>query len=160
MNLFNWITSIFKSKPKKISKTSIPAIPAPEIYGKIENAELRKILKITCPYGSIYLSDLKYDLTSKDEIERFLWGDKTNEYTYKKEFMDCDDFSYRLMGNLSIPGWSSLAFGIAWSGKHAFNIFLDHKERLWIVEPQNDSVISSKQAEKLDMYKGIKLVIM
>ena len=58
----------------------------------------------------------------------------------------CDDFSYRLMGQFSIPGWSDLAFGIVWTSKpyaHALNCMIDEEERFWFVEPQTDELIET-----------------
>lgn len=69
----------------------------------------------------------------------------------------CDDFSFRLMGAFHVKPWSSLAFGIAWSHTHAFNIFYDGK-KFWLIEPQNDSIIDAEKAGR--EYKPLEIVMM
>jgi len=63
--------------------------------------------------------------------------DLTNKFTYAEDEYDCDDFAYRLMGQLSVPGWADIAFGVAWSPTHAFNVYCDGKV-LYYIEPQTD----------------------
>lgn len=121
-------------------------IQPPKIKNDLDHSEALTILKSELGTKcKIYLSDMLYKTTSKEEIERFLAEDDTNYYKYVSEFFDCDDFSYRLHGQLSVPGWSDLAFGIFWTGLpngggHALNIFIDNEDKVWIVEPQNDKV--------------------
>jgi len=93
----------------------------------------------------IYLSDVDYKTTTKEEIQRFLANDDTNLYNYIGEYYDCDDFSFRLHGKLSVPGWGDLTFGIFWvgmpgGGGHAVNIFIDSDSKVWCVEPQTDDI--------------------
>jgi len=103
--------------------------------------KLRSELGTDC---KIYLSDHNYQTTNLSELTRFLTYDNTDKYVYKSEYLDCDDFSYRLHGQLSIPGWSGLVFGILWiytgTGGHAVNIFMDTETTIWIVEPQSDKI--------------------
>jgi len=151
--MFNWLISLFRPKRPE----------HPKFYGEIKNTELKEILRTTCNTNLIFLSDMDYKLTSKEEIERFLFSDRTDGYVYRKEYYNCDDFSFRLMGNLSIPGWAELAFGIAWSFKHAFNIFLDKDKKVWIIEPQNDRISpieSVKRSDTSGMYYPVRMVIM
>lgn len=119
-------------------------IPIPKISGEISHKELHKLLKKKLPHSFlkdvvIYLVDKKYQLTTREEIERFLAFDKTDLVKYFPEYHDCDDFSFRLMGQISIPEWSGLAFGICFSGIHAYNIFCDGKN-IFCIEPQSDKV--------------------
>ena len=88
------------------------------------------------PATHIYISDMKYWLCSKTDIETFLKLDDTNRQKYVSEEHDCDDFSYRLMGQLSIPKWSGIAFGIMWTDKHAMNCLIDSDSKFWFIEPQ------------------------
>jgi len=117
--------------------------PSPLI--NIDNTEVMSILRAEMGTECvIYLSDADYQVTSKAEIVRFLSLDDSDKEKYVSEYYDCDDFSYRLHGQFSIPGWSSLAFGILWSGTpnggHAINCFIDEDREVWVVEPQNDSI--------------------
>jgi len=93
---------------------------------------------------TIYLVDRDYHLIDEEEMERFLIEDKTNLAKYVAEYHDCDDFSFRLMGQVSIPGWSDIAFGIIFAqtpqGGHAVNCFVSNEEEVLLIEPQNDKI--------------------
>ena len=119
----------------------LPPRPLIDISHTEVLTKLRSELGQDC---KIYLSDHNYQTTILSELTRFLAYDNTDKYTYKNEYLDCDDFSYRLHGQLSIPGWSSLVFGILWAltetGGHAVNIFMDTDTTIWIVEPQSDKI--------------------
>jgi hypothetical protein len=113
--------------------------------------------KFPSPSTHIYLSDKKYYLCSEDDIKRFLAQDQTNKLAYQAEIFDCDDFSYRLMGQLSYPKWSGIAFGILWTNLHALNCLIDENGKFWFVEPQED-----KLQENLETWQGneVLLVVM
>ena len=93
---------------------------------------------------NLFLSDAKYKSIPKEVLEEILAYDTTDLYRYISEYFDCDDFSYRLMGQLSTPDYGALTFGIAWvstgRGGHALNVFIDDEENVWMVEPQNDKI--------------------
>lgn len=114
----------------------------------IKSDELEKILRDA--FGkdaSIYLVDYDYYLVDKAEMEKFLAEDKTNMDEYIPEYHDCDDFSFRLMGQVSVPGWSGLAFGIVFAlipgGGHAINCFVSEDKKVYIVEPQSDKIFET-----------------
>lgn len=92
----------------------------------------------------IYLVDWDYHLIDKEEMERFLIEDKTNLAKFFDEYHNCDDFAFRLMGQVSIPGYSDIAFGIIFaqtpSGGHAINCFVSNKGEVLLIEPQNDKI--------------------
>jgi hypothetical protein len=120
-------------------------IEPPKIKDDVTHSELLTIIK--AEFGEkcgIYLSDMNYKTCDIKEIERFIKSDDTNRYKYIHEYYDCDDYSFRLLGNLSIPGWSDLTFGIFWCGTpqggHALNCFVDVERTVWIIEPQNNTV--------------------
>ena len=70
------------------------------------------------------------------------------------EDRDCDDFSYRLMGQFSIRGWSQLCLGIVWTHTHALNCFVDENKKLWFIEPQTDKI-----QEGLEEWQGSQIRI-
>jgi hypothetical protein len=120
-------------------------IDPPEEKEDIGNSEVYTILQ--AEFGKeckLYLSDREYKTTTVDELKRFLSNDIVDSYKYISEYYDCDDFSFALMGNMSVPEWSDLTFGILWSGTpnggHAINCFIDIDREVWIIEPQNDNV--------------------
>lgn len=90
-----------------------------------------------------FLVDQKYKVPTLENVKKFLVEDKTDEYRYVPEWLDCDDFSFRLMGQFSYPGWSDIAFGIAVSQVHAYNCVIaerDGKMEVYLIEPQTDEV--------------------
>ena len=98
------------------------------------------LMKVVPQSAHVYISDNVYMLCSKADIDRFLAFDSTNKEVYVSESHDCDDFSYRLMGQLSDSVWSGIAFGIIWTDAHAFNIMVDDQMQVWYIEPQSDAV--------------------
>ena len=113
---------------------------------KINMEEIYSILDAQFPKAETWVSDNEYQTTTFSEYERFLHWNQVDKRLYIKEYYDCDDFSFQLMGDSQIPGWSSLAFGILWTstpnGGHAVNFFIDNNYDIWIVEPQNDHIFS------------------
>ena len=72
---------------------------------------------------------------------------------YVTEERDCDDFSYRLMGQLSVPDWSGIAFGIVWTNLHALNCMIDENGKFWFIEPQTGRLQS-----KLEAWQGTEIL--
>ena len=110
--------------------------------------------KFPSPTTHIYLSDNKYYLCSFGDIEKFLAQDNTNKLTYAAEVFDCDDFSYRLMGQLSYPNWSGIAFGIVWSDTHALNCLISEDGEFFFIEPQTD-----KLQKELEPWQGTEVLL-
>jgi len=119
-------------------------ISKPESLQPIEYGILYSIINAACPNAWIKLSDKNYNVTSYGEYMRFIEWDDTDMLVYKANDLDCDDFAIRLHGNISIPFWSSLAFGHMHtetpSGNHAVNWFVDDENNFYVVEPQNDNI--------------------
>jgi len=159
-NEFNRLRELYSKTKSELAECEkkLSPIPAPKILGEIDWNELRSILREKFPDAKIYLSDGNYKLTSVSEIKRFLERDDTDKYKYQATYFDCDDFSYRLMGNASTPEWASLAFGICWTQTHAFNIFVDSDKKTYLIEPQSDKVYEFDKA--YEQYKKLKLIVM
>jgi len=96
----------------------------PEDWEPVDNTYVLEKLMETYPFAKIYISDSLYYLCPKQTIEEFLATDPTDQERYTQEIFDCDDFSYRLMGQFHVKPYAALAFGIAWSKTHAYNIFI------------------------------------
>ena len=91
----------------------------------------------------IYLSDSRYLLVMLDEVERLLDWDATDEFVYVPELYDCDNFQFRLWGQInSLPEWAGLSMGIIWFSEppHAMNVFVDIDGNVWLIEPQSDEM--------------------
>ena len=133
-----------------------PEVPPikPTTRKQVDGSYIFGILNAVIPSAThIYLSDSLYWLCSEDDIKTFLDLDATNKEKYVAESFDCDDFSYRLMGQLSTPEWSGIAFGIVWTNAHALNCFIDDTGKFLYVEPQ-----SGKLQEKLEPWQGTEIL--
>ena len=117
-------------------------LPVSTSTTQIVREELWQLLYQRFPQmGALYLSDQVYRLCSLNDIREFLHQDATNHHQYKAEGFDCNDFSYRLMGQFSVPGWSDLAFGIVWTDIHALNIMVGTDKQIYFLEPQLDKIL-------------------
>jgi hypothetical protein len=95
--------------------------------------------------STIYVTDDKYKTTVKSEIQRFLDYDNTNEIQYNTDYYDCEDYAFRLLGQFSIPDWSSIPIGIVFCVRedgvdHAVNCFVDSSHNVWLIEPKSDTI--------------------
>lgn len=95
----------------------------------------------------ILLSDEKYRIITKQEMMKLLREDDTDTLNYRHIYADCDDFADVLLGSLTRRTWvQGFAIGELWYINtekrfgHAVNLFCDGS-KIWIVEPQNDSII-------------------
>ena len=94
----------------------------------------------------LYLSDSRYLLISPDEVEKLLNWDATDGFIYVPELYDCDDFAFRLWGQInSLPEWAGLSMGIIWFSEppHAMNILVDIDGNVWLIEPQSDGMFQT-----------------
>jgi len=119
-------------------------ISPPNFLEDISGSEVFSIINAEFPKGTKFISDVDYKTTTKKEIMRFLKNDISDKYNYVSELYDCDDFSFKLMGQASNPSWGALPFGIIYikggGVSHALNCFIDKDRELWLIEPQNDSI--------------------
>lgn len=132
------------------------ALLIPKIKGKkkpVDWTVIQKLLKEA--FGekcTLFLVDGKYRIPTLESFQKFLKEDKTDLFKYIPEEFDCDDFSFRLMGQVSYPGWSDIAFGIATSMTHAYNCIVCEdggQNRVYLVEPQTDKVFLALKNPKL-----------
>ena len=126
----------------------------PRVRKQVDGNYIFNILNAIQPNAThIYLSDSQYWLCSDEDVENFLIQDDTNKMGFIGEELDCDDFSYRLMGQLSIPDWSGIAFGVVWTNLHALNCLVDEAGTFWFIEPQSD-----KLQDKLEPWQGTEIL--
>ena len=138
------IEKIIKFLQQFVKQIEVPEL-LPIGAKRIKYASLMGLLKERCPNAQIFLSDKDYLLCNKEDIVSFLIRDKTNKTEFVPNEYDCDDFSYRLMGQMSIPKWSDLAFGIVWTDKHALNCYIGEDKVFKFIEPQTDTIQSGLQ---------------
>ena len=122
----------------------------PEDWEPVDNTYVVEKLIGAFPYAKIYIADAIYYVCPHQTIESFLAEDPTDRERYVTETYDCDDFSFRLMGQFHAKPYAALAFGIAWSQVHAYNIFVSKEGEVLIVEPQTDEILKPSKEEIYD----------
>ena len=126
----------------------------PNARPKVSGNYIFQILNKVKPDAThVYISDNEYWMCTKQDIETFLSLDATNKSKYVAEEHDCDDFAYRLQGQLSTPEWAGIAFGIVWTNLHAMNCFIDLSGKFWLIEPQSDKI-----QETLEPWQGNEIL--
>ena len=146
----------FRAKQLLETLNNINNKPAPVTKGSISYSKLNKLLEGKTEH--FFNSDMTYKLVTLESMKDFLKRDTTDTFEYTKTWFDCDDFAYRLQGNLSVPGWSDIVKGIAWTYKHAFNIVVTPDLQIWIIEPQSDHMIKYEEASSF--YKPFRMVVL
>lgn len=135
-------------------------IKPPDKKEKRNRKNIRDILFSQLPETkecSLFLLDHPYWVVDKAEMVRFLKKDKTNLFTYVEERYDCEDYTFRLLGNLSVPGWSDLAVFYVFGNHHAFSCFIDDEDMVWVIEPQTDRLIPPSELPK--RYKPVWFIM-
>lgn len=144
----------FFSKVKAQARNLISYIGDDAVNGT--HADVYQALK---DYGMgdapIYIADHDYFFPEKKKVETFLRCDGTNEYVYKKEGGDCDDFAWVLKGRFTEQcmlksAKRGLALGIVWGSiyikadeppvRHAMNLVIDAEKNVYLIEPQSDAM--------------------
>jgi hypothetical protein len=134
-------------------------LPVPTSGLKMDSTEISTIIKNSLRIADrtrVNLNDGSYYAIPLMDIKKFLLVDATNWHIYKKELFDCDDFALVLLGRNR--EWFSKAniqdastFGVAIGDirryetdttprYHALNFIITDDKKLYLIEPQNDSV--------------------
>lgn len=115
----------------------------PEHWEKVDHVFiLEELLEVGLGQAKLYLADRDYYLPTLQDIFDFLDGDETDKehYTKGSDYYDCDDFSFRLMGQFQVKPWSAVPLAIVWSGVHAYNLIIVTQDGVFLIEPQTDRV--------------------
>jgi hypothetical protein len=129
----------------------------PKSKGKITGDDTYNMIQTNFGNIPIYISDAQFDLTTVDEAKKYL--DTEQKQPYLAEGHDCDNFSFAAMGYFS-QGLYSFAFGIMWSGPHAFNFMIDADKKLWIVEPQSNTFMTIAEAKSKNIYLPLRFALL
>lgn len=138
----------------------LPAVPEdmpqPIEAGSITGAELRHELCRFFPPQDIHIADGLYLTTDVASMECWLAWDKTDAMEYRREFFDCDNFSFRVLGRLrGTPNWDATPSGLFWGnfgqGAHAVNLFCDYQHDLYFIEPQTDGIIPVRKLSQVQL---------
>jgi hypothetical protein len=120
-------------------------------YTRITSDDMRYKMMDIMGIGVQYIILDRYFWTvNMAHIVWFLEHDDTDTYKYihddgiNQQF-DCDNFAIRLWGNMNIPNWACIPFGIIiiqtnTGGMHMMNIYIDEDMEIWAIEPQNDAM--------------------
>ena len=112
--------------------------------------------------GCFFMADALYKPADPALILEILRQDKTDREKYEKEFHDCDDFTYRLMGvlheNRQVAAMPIFITFVEWYTEgerygHAVVSFY-HEGFVYIIEPQNDRICSVPSNYSLNMICG------
>lgn len=145
--------------PALVMPTPVPMpddMPQPDLLGDITGSELRRELWKYFPFDNVHIADGLYLTTDIASLERFLAWDKTNEMEYRKEFFDCDNSTFKLLGKLrGNPNWDCTPSGLFWGdfghGNHSLNIFCDYQHDLFFVEPQTDAIVPVRKLSRVQV---------
>jgi len=121
-------------------------------------------------YSDVVVADIKYLSVPKKKWKKLLlriYDSIRPLEEYIPELFDCDDYATIFSSLVILTFYTNfkwakhqLAFGIAWSNIHAFNLFIDNEERVWVYEPQNNRIVGEIHEVKEGIYKVKKVWFM
>lgn len=84
------------------------------------------------------------------------------KYNWTKEIYDCDNISLVYTSTLAYSAYRAglskqVAFGIAWSNTHAFNVAIDDENNVWVIEPQSGSIVGELGTDLGESYDVKKI---
>ena len=164
MKLKNIITKIPRSL-KKLSTRIIVTImkwyidESPLLSKETtQYSELKTKMSMIVKARKTYIADATYRLITKKNLIKILNKSLIKYIPYTTEKFDCDDYAKILNGMMGLI-CPNICFGIAWSPTHAFNICMLDDHKIYIVEPQQNLIISLKESKKLKQYNKIDVVM-
>ena len=131
----------------------------PEIYKAVSNKYIWAAFAEIFPeyMRHVYISDAQYKVCHISDIRRFVEWSNVNVFPYQREWHDCDDFAFALVGEFSkYPEWSAYPVALIWSswGKDVYHAYVcvvamddDGVPRVYYIEPQNDWEIARESVE-------------
>ena len=169
MGFLDFLRSVVCPKPQPPKDViQIPNI-SDVVEGNLVEVEPISVLR-NYGYEDVVKADKTYYALPKKKWIKLLTRiyDNVNPLLeYNLESLDCDDYSTIYASLVALTFYLNrktskhqLAFGIAWSKTHAFNLFVDDKERVWIYEPQTNEVVNEIHKVRRDMYKARKVWFM
>jgi hypothetical protein len=109
---------------------------------------IRNVLKRQFPSAHVRVADMDYSAPTRTEFDAWLLEDQVSIRAYHPEWYDCDDFARALRCEMLKIGQDykttfTIAYceGYVMAAYHAYNLMIDDKDAIYIIEPQNDSVV-------------------
>lgn len=106
------------------------------------------VVRNAYPRAQIKIADAVYSTVSLEEFNKWIRDDMVSDRRYYKNYFDCDNFARWLrcaMFKINLVYKTEITMlyceGGAPGGYHAFNMFIDDADNLYIVEPQDDHVV-------------------
>ena len=118
--------------------------------------------------NDVVIADNFYLAIDKDSWIKNLenvYNELNNKLKYTPNIFDCDDFALVFASTVTYSAFRSMykiqiAFGIAWSDVHAYNVFICDDGKVYIYEPQNNNVVGLLDSDLAEMYKTKKIWFM
>ena len=109
-------------------------------------------LRSQFPDAQIRVADMDMSTPTRAEFEAWLQEDNVSTRTYHPEWFDCDDFArairckmFKIGQNYQTTFAIAYCEGYAPGGYHAYNLLIDNKDDIYIIEPQNDHVVPADE---------------
>jgi hypothetical protein len=86
--------------------------------------------------------DTVYKAVTLESVKTFLAKDRLSDFSYIKQYFDCDDFQVVLAGRLKLWG-QGIPSGMLFVKGHALNLIVaeqNNELKLFKIEPQNDTI--------------------
>jgi len=120
------------------------------------SSHVRTVVRSKFPGAQIKIADSEYSAVSVTEFNKWIRDDMTSARKYYKNYFDCDNFARWLRCamfkiNLSYKTEITMLYceGFNPDEYHAFNIFMDDIDNVYVVEPQDDHVVLCEDSEYL-----------
>lgn len=114
---------------------------------------IRHRLQRQFPNAHIRIPDPNLSAPTKLQFKAWLRKDNVSTRTYHPEWFDCDDFARALRCKIFKIGQQykttlTVAYceGHTEGGYHAYNLLIDDKDAIYIIEPQNDRCIPADES--------------
>ncbi|MDE9493094.1 lectin MOA-related protein [Xenorhabdus bovienii] len=132
----------------------------------IKEKLIKPLVKKTWPNIKLRLFTFRildpfYKLVSDEKVRRIYKESGLENFKYRKNSFDCDDFSFVYKAQASKEAYSNnekfgyaigVIFGVLGESVHAVNIFIDHDLKVKLIKPQHGEIIEAKDWEYTPFY--------
>lgn len=114
---------------------------------------IRQRLQRQFPTANIHIPDMNLSAPTRAEFEAWLQEDNVSTRAYHPEWFDCDDFARAIRCKMFKIGQGykttlTVAYceGYTAGGYHAYNLLIDDKDDIYIIEPQDDNCVPADES--------------